>query len=175
LPEFEHHGPRFDSARIGLAYAIARRQVEAILRGHACLADREEVVATAIERVWTNRTALRVDGRFPGWVARIARNAAFDWLRSCRAAAPVDVLDSLPDRRTPEREVTCAEIRRALTLALAELPEVQREIWILREIEGLSYEEIAMLRGIAVNTVGPALASARRRLVTEFIRIGVRP
>jgi RNA polymerase sigma-70 factor (ECF subfamily) len=175
LSELEHHGPRLDSARIGLAYSIARRQVEAILRSQACLADREEVVALAIERVWTNRGRLRVDERFPGWVARIARNASFDWLRARRTAGPLDEPTTWTDPTTPERELACAELRRALLLALAELPEAQREVWLLKEIEGLSYGEIALVRGISSNTVGPTLAAARVRLVRELCRLGLTP
>jgi RNA polymerase sigma-70 factor (ECF subfamily) len=174
LPEYEHHG-RFDSGRIGAALEIARRQVEPILRGHACFADREDVVSLALERAWTSRERLRNDERFAGWVAKIARNAAYDWLRARRVAAPLDVLENLRDSTTPERELERARIRRALNLALAELPEAQREIWILREIEGLSYEEIAMIRGIVANTVGPALTAARSRLIRELILLGMRP
>jgi RNA polymerase sigma-70 factor (ECF subfamily) len=175
LAESEPQGWPFDSARIGLAYAIARRQIEALLRGQACLADHEEVVSIAIERVWTNRAALRLDQRFAGWVARIARNAAFDWLRARKTPAPRDGLETLRDPTNPERDLACTQIRRALVLALASLPEAQRETWILREIEGLSYEEIAMLRGIAANTIGPTLTAARARLVLALTRLGARP
>ncbi len=173
MAEPDPHGQRFDSGRVGLAYAIARRQVEAILRPHACLADREDVVSHAIERVWTNRRDLRVDERFPGWVARIARNAAFDWLRARATAGPLDGAATLADPTTPEHELDRAELRRALVVALAELPEAQREIWILKEIEGLSYKEIAMVRGISANTIGPTLAGARSRLIRELYRLGL--
>jgi RNA polymerase sigma-70 factor (ECF subfamily) len=175
LPETRGHGRIFDSAQIALAQSIARRQVEAILRHTAPLADREDVVACAIERLWAQRSSLRVDDRFPGWVCRIARNAAFDYLRS-RAAHPGALEDyEDTDPSNPERELRRERIRRALLHALSGLPEAQREIWILKEIDGLSYKQIAEVRGISENTVGPSLAAARTRLVRELTALGFAP
>jgi RNA polymerase sigma-70 factor (ECF subfamily) len=175
LSETEDLGPRFDSRQIALAYAIARRQVEAILRGHACRADREEAVSRAIEQIWKNRGGLRVDERFSGWVARIARNAAFDYLRARAKPGPFEGAATPADPSTPERELCRAELRRLLLVALAALPEAQREIFVLKTIEGMSYGEIAMARHISPNTVGPTLAAARARLVQELFRLGFRP
>lgn len=175
MPETRGHGRSFDSAQLARAQSIARRQVEAILRHTAPLADREDVAACAIERLWAQRSSLRVDDRFAGWVCRIARNAAFDYLRS-RAARPHGLrLDEDADPNDPERELGRERIRRALLVALAELPEAQREIWILKEIDGLSYKQIAAARGISENTVGPSLAAARMRLVRELTALGFAP
>lgn len=175
MPETRDHGRIFDSAQIALAQSIAWRQVEAILRHTAPLADREDVAAGAIERLWAQRSSLRVDDSFPGWVCRIARNAAFDYLR-LRATRPTGApRDDDPDPSDPERELGRERIRCALLAALAELPEAQREIWILKEIQGLSYRQIAKARDISENTVGPSLAAARARLVRELTALGIVP
>ncbi len=175
MPETRDHGRPFDSAQIAQALSIARRQVEAVLRYIAPPADREDVASQAIERLWAQRGSLRVDGSFPGWVCRIARNAAFDYLRARVARPHARALGDDADPSDPERELGCARIRRALLQALAELPEAQREIWILKEIDGLSYKAIAETRGISQNTVGPSLAAARGRLVRELTALGFAP
>ncbi len=174
MTETRGHGG-FDSSRIALAFSIARSQVEAVLRYTASAADREDVTARAIERVWRNRGSLRVDERFPGWVRQIARNAAFDYLRERVPEAPLDPHLDEPDPSDPERELRRSEFRRLLLLALARLPEAQREIWILKEVEGLSYKDIAEIRGISSNTVGPSIAAARQRLITELSALGFVP
>jgi RNA polymerase sigma-70 factor (ECF subfamily) len=175
LPETRDHGRSFDSGQIAFARSIAGRQVEAILRRRAPLADREDVVSCVIERLWAQRSTLRVDDRFAGWVRRIARNAAFDYLRNLAGHPGAREGYEDTDPSDPEHELRRERIRRALLHALAGLPEAQREIWILKEIEGLSYKQIAEVRGISKNTVGPHLAAARTRLVRELTRLGFAP
>ena len=175
MPETRDHRRTFDSGQLAIAQSIARRQVEAILRYTAPLADREDVAACAIERLWAQRSSLRVDEKFPGWVCRIARNAAFDYLRSRATRAEGLPRDDDSEPSDPERELGRARLRSALLIALAELPEAQREIWTLKEIDGLSYKQIAEVRGISENTVGPSLAAARTRLVRELRALGIAP
>ncbi|MCP3916791.1 MAG: sigma-70 family RNA polymerase sigma factor [bacterium] len=109
---------------------------------------------------------------FAVWLFRIARNTALDFER--RRQLHVRALESarkgrgplarlLVQRRppTPLAMLESREFSVALELALAELPEPQRTVFLLREHEGLSYEEIAAVVGCPAKTVSTRLARAR--------------
>lgn len=114
------------------------------------------------------------------WVLAIVRNTCWTWLRKNRS------LEALPDgANEPVETAPSAEedlVRRAdgarLSRGLEELPAEFREVLVLREMEDLSYREIAEVAGIPVGTVMSRLARARRRLQVTLGRpaaMGARP
>jgi len=128
--------------------------------------DAEDVVQEAALR------ALRFFGGFHGdnaraWLLAIVRNACYDWLRRNRpaeASASFDeeVHSSAVDQDpTPEDLVIEQAGRHRLREALEALPLAWREVLVLRELEGLSYREIADVAGIKMGTVMSRLARAR--------------
>lgn len=68
------------------------------------------------------------------------------------------------DRPSPERAVHAAELRHALNLELSHLPFKQRTAVILRDVQGLSYEEISEITGVEVGTVKSRIARGREKL-----------
>jgi RNA polymerase sigma-70 factor (ECF subfamily) len=118
------------------------------------------------------------DGRFKIWLYAVARNLATDESRraSHRAHRSLDapvhgrpLADRVPSGgRDPEATASDAEVRPRLLGAIAELPEEQREVFLLREYEGVSFAEIAEVTGAPVPTVKSrmryALESLRRAL-----------
>ena len=130
--------------------------------------DAEDVVQDAYLR------ALRFFGGFRGddgraWLLAIVRNTCYDFLRSHRPQELTEAFDeevhtTVDDSQTPEvvllRRADQAMVRRALET----LPLPLREVIILRELEGLSYKEIADAAGIKIGTVMSRLARARARL-----------
>ena len=70
--------------------------------------------------------------------------------------------------RRAQAAVASPRLRRRLLVVLARLPDDQRSILVLREVEGLAYREIAEALGIPVGTVMSRLARARERLVLEL-------
>lgn len=117
----------------------------------------------------------RPDARFTTWLFRIARNEAFDWLRRKKLVEFValgdeqdlDVADPAP---TPDRALETVQRLRELDRALARLPTEHREILLLREIEEMSYDEIAEVLDIGLGTVKSRIARARAGLLEKMPR-----
>jgi RNA polymerase sigma factor (sigma-70 family) len=107
------------------------------------------------------------DGR--GWLLTIVRNTCYTWLRRNRSEQLSTPFDEEIHREevtspNPEELLLQTADRQRLQDALEELPVEFREALVLREIEGLSYKEIANVSGVPVGTVMSRLARARERL-----------
>jgi RNA polymerase sigma-70 factor (ECF subfamily) len=102
------------------------------------------------------------------WLLAIVRNTFYSWLRQ-RSVQPLltddgemdDTADGLPD---PESALIQNVDRNTLRAALEDLPVEFREAIVLREMEGLSYKELADIAGVPIGTVMSRLARARKRL-----------
>jgi len=139
-------------------------------------ADAEDVVQEACLR------AFKYFGGFAGdsgksWLLSIVRHTCFTWLGRNRPAelAPLDDagLDELADpdpAATPEGSLQAADERTLLEELLAKLPAEFREVVVLRELEELSYREIAEVTALPIGTVMSRLARARQRLRAEWRR-----
>ena len=135
--------------------------------------------------------AFRAFGNFRGgdirpWLLAIVRNVAYRWLGDRRRAGNVVSLDEAfganPERTAGELAIAADEptaeeglIRNAerdyVVRGLAELPPAFREVVVLREIEGLSYREIAQVTGAPVGTVMSRLARGRTELRKVLARL----
>ena len=130
----------------------------------------EDVVQEAVLRALRYRTGWRGgDGR--AWLLRIVRNAAWDWLAARRAASEqplpddADAMPALIDPAAdPEARLAAAEAMQDAEAALLALPAELRECLVLRELEELSYRDIARVTGVPIGTVMSRLWRARRAL-----------
>jgi RNA polymerase sigma-70 factor (ECF subfamily) len=107
-------------------------------------------------------------GNARAWFLRIVRNTCYQW-RSRTAAAVTDVFDerlhsAVQPTGDPEALFARAEGSAVIERALNQLPVRFREILVLRELEGLSYRELADIGGIPVGTVMSRLSRARQAL-----------
>jgi RNA polymerase sigma-70 factor (ECF subfamily) len=128
--------------------------------------DAEDVVQDACARALKYIGTLR-DGEARAWFLTIVRHAFYDW---CRRNRPAEIvrddgtaidLAAADSAMEPERATLRSAESRLLSDAVAELPLVFREVLILRELEELSYKEIARIADIPVGTVMSRLARAR--------------
>ncbi len=109
-------------------------------------------------------------GSLRAWLLTIVRNTCYTWLRQNRPADLGEEFDEeihspeSPGAADPELQLLARADRETLRHALEELPEVFREVIILRELEGMSYKEIADVASISIGTVMSRLARARTRL-----------
>ena len=129
--------------------------------------DAEDVLQEAMLRAYRHFDSLRGEAR--PWLLAIVRNACWTWLQANRPAE-LAVVDE-PELDTPGPEAILAREldRRAVNQAIAALPVPFREALVLRELEDLSYKEIARIAGVPIGTVMSRLARARR-LLMEALR-----
>lgn len=125
------------------------------------------------QRVITAREGWKPEAAFTTWLFRIAHNRLTDHWRALkhRPPAPTDGDERaarVPDPDTPERNLSEFEQRRRLQLALAELPEDQREVLQLRLEQELSLEEIGQITGVGRETVKSRLRYAMDKLRTRL-------
>jgi RNA polymerase sigma-70 factor, ECF subfamily len=124
-------------------------------------------------------------GSFKAWLLRIAINTCYDLLRrrQRRPSTSLDVIvdesgdqPGFADRRVgPERAALGAETVSVVEQGLLTLPDDQRVIVVLCDIQGLSYEEAAEAEGVALGTVKSRLSRARARLRQFLIERGELP
>jgi len=130
--------------------------------------DAEDAVQDAFLRAVRHFGSLRgSDGR--AWLLSIVRNTCFTRLRGRRRAAEAvefDEVEHTAQASESEPEADLARAMAAVTLreGLDRLPVEFREALVLRELEGLSYKEIAQATGVPIGTVMSRLARARRHL-----------
>jgi len=106
-----------------------------------------------------------VRGRFDAWVFRIVANGCKDWLKNIRRShLSYDEDDQPSGFATPEEELDRTELRSDLDVALASLPASLREAFIMKHVEGRSYEEMADLLGTTVGALKMRVHRAREAL-----------
>lgn len=139
--------------------------------------DRADLAQEVWIRVYRNIKRLNEPLKFRGWLSRIATNLFYDELRKRkRVSNPVSLdaprrvddgeidWDIVSDYPSPDDNLATREFYEQLRLAIADLPEAFRTTIILREIEGMAYEEIAEITGVSLGTVKSRIARARAKL-----------
>lgn len=111
----------------------------------------------------------RFDGQaqFSTWLHRIVVNVCIDRLRVTHPQTqPIEEMLTLTSDDDPARDVGRTQLGRRLGAALGELGAKQRTALVLRELQGLSYQEIADVQGCSLGTVMSRLFYARRRMLS---------
>jgi RNA polymerase sigma-70 factor (ECF subfamily) len=165
FPVFEHSQlPNFEQAvlpHLDAAYNLARW----LMRNEQ---DAQDVAQEAYLRAFRFFPGFR-GGDARAWLLKIVRNTCYTWLHANRPlqdAAEFDENVFPPDSHSPNPEEIVLQndsdtlVRKALEM----LPSNSREVLILRELEGMSYKEIADITGMPIGTVMSSLSRARGRL-----------
>lgn len=123
----------------------------------------EDAAQDAFLKAWMNLNKFRPSGSLHAWFCRIAINAALDNLRQAPATSAPETLDlQLADTQPgPEAAHDSAERANQVQRAIMGLPPASRAVLVLREYEGLSYQEIASALEIPLGTVMSRLNYAR--------------
>jgi RNA polymerase sigma-70 factor (ECF subfamily) len=146
------------------AYNLARWLTK---DGHAA----EEVVQEAYYRAARYFASFRGgDGR--AWLLGVVRRASFDWLAKRRGQTALafvpDVHDQADESSNPVHQAIRHYEQERVRTALEELSPPLREVIVLRELEGMSYQEIAAVVEVPIGTVMSRLSRGRRQLQTRL-------
>ena len=145
--------------------------------------DAADMTQEAFIKAYNSLQSFRGDSKFSVWLYRIVSNVCLDFLRSKNRRPTVSLsvedddgedaqLDVADESQSPEllldRKLTRDSVRRGLD----SLPPDYRQILLLREVQGLSYDEIAQALSLEVGTVKSRIFRARKRLCTFLIDDG---
>lgn len=142
--------------------------------------DIDDVMQEAFIKAYRALPQFRGDSAFYTWLYRIAINTARNWIASQgrRPSTPglnqsedgetFDEIDNLTDNNTPESVLASQEIASTVNAAIEQLPAELRTAIVLREIDGLSYEEIAQTMDCPIGTVRSRIFRAREAIAAKL-------
>ena len=157
-------------------YAIAQR-----MTGNA--EDAADMAQETFIKAYNSLSSFRGDSKFSVWLYRIATNVCLDFLRSRSRKPTVSLsvedddgeetqMDIADESQSPEQLLERGLTRDAVRRGLKSLSPEYRQILLLREIQGLSYEEIAEALALEVGTVKSRIFRARKRLCAFLLEDG---
>jgi len=154
---------RHNERAFALAYRLVREREDAL-----------DIAQEAFVRAYQSLAGFKGEARFSTWLHRIVVNQALDHLRRRSQHEAAEYRDArgleeaahrvVAPTPNPHQAAEATEMRRLIQEGLAGLPTEQRTILILREIEGLSYKEIARAMRCSIGTVMSRLHYARRKM-----------
>lgn len=179
VPAFEELVGRHEEKVYRLAMRFVRDDMDA-----------SEILQETFLSAWRNLDRFEGRAQFASWLHRVAVNAALMLLRSRRRHPEIAVEDVTPEMlgeaaaqagpvlgsgtdwsKQPDERFQSEELRRYLQNAVDALPQSQRSVFLLRDVEGLSTEETAELMSLTIPTVKTRLHRARlalRQAITEY-------
>lgn len=155
----------------GKIYAMIRQMVKN--EADACDISQEVFI-----KAWQALPRFEIKARFSTWLYRIAHNAVYDWSRKKRPEAMSELNDEIfhaeregaanPNasnlERSPDEILSNDELRQKIEAALSKLSPEHREAVLLKDVQGLSYKEIAEVMHSSLGTVMSRLFYARQKL-----------
>jgi RNA polymerase sigma-70 factor (ECF subfamily) len=154
------------------AFEILMRRYGSLMSAYAARivrpSDAEDVVQETFVTAWQELPNLENVGSVRSWLITIVTRKSIDRLRAGREAEPIDDHDVADRSDGPEDAATATSLDEALSQVLSTLPEDQRRCWVLREVAGYGYQEIADQLNLPVSTIRGLLARSRKALVREM-------
>ena len=166
-----------------LVAAYEKNVYNLALRSTVYAQDAEDMAQEAFVKAYTSLPGFRGDSKFSVWLYRIVSNVCLDFLRrqNRRPASSLSQEDEdgeeaqmdIPDEsQSPEQLLERSLTQEAVQRGLQSLSAEQRQILLLREIQGLSYEEIAETLDLEAGTVKSRIFRARKKLCAFLIADG---
>jgi RNA polymerase sigma-70 factor, ECF subfamily len=169
FPAFRELMERYQSRIYSVCYGIMRNREDAL-----------DVVQDVFIKIYKSIDQFKGESGLYVWMYRIAVNKSLDLYRKKKRKAMIyekasndaRTFNTQFEKQTPQEETLAIELKEKVAEAIAQLPEKQKGIIILREIEGLSYQEISRIMYCSVGTVMSRLFYARKKLakyLTKYV------
>jgi RNA polymerase sigma-70 factor (ECF subfamily) len=145
--------------------------------------DGEDVAQETFVAAYKSLAGFQAGAKFSTWLYRIAVNKCYDALRARRPHVPQpagggnaddETAWEAADAQTPHWELEQAELAEELGKSIDALPDVYRESFVLRHVEGLGYEEMSEILGVNRDTLKMRVYKARTLLCHALAHLGVR-
>ena len=138
----------------------------------------EDLEQEVFVKVWKNSERYNEQGSFKSWINTIAKNVSKDYLKSVQKrnqdalTSDAEILNTIKDKKsTPELRVISNDRQRQITEAIDSLKPKFREVVMLCEIYGYTYEEAAFKLKCPVGTIKSRLYNAKKELALSLIHI----
>ncbi len=144
------------------------RYAKSILKEHELA---EDVVQECLVKIWDKREKLASIQNPEAWAMRITRNQCYDWVKTNRFTVLTENDLNTPNTDSADLETLMDDHMNWLEKILASLPEKQREIYHLREVEEMPYQDIAEVLSLNLNEVKVNLHRARTKIRTSIDKL----
>ncbi len=134
-------------------------------------ADAEDAVQEVFLRLWSIRDQLETISNPGGFAMQTTKNICIDKLRAQKVTVDAEDIFLGFDEKTPYHETEKLDSVNLIRKIIDSLPELQRKIILMRDVEGYELQEIADITGSQINAVTMNLSRARKKVREEFIRI----
>ncbi len=191
-PDLPNDGPDEDFRLVALAQNGDHRSYDELVTRHrgriyAMIrnmihneADAWDLSQEVFIKAWNALPRFEAKARFSTWLYRIAHNVVYDWTRKRKIESVGEFNDGIFEREqiasasattpsggeSPDATMVQSELRSKIEAALAKLTEDHRAVVVLKDVQGLSYKEIAEVTSCSLGTVMSRLYYARQKLQT---------
>ena len=134
----------------------------------------EDVVQEVLIKVWNGRAAMDQINNWEAWCMRLTKNLSLDRLRAQKRKATDSIevgFEVKQEGLSPHEKAEITESMQQVNKLIASLPEKQRQVMHLRDVEGYSYNEIVEIMEIDMNQVKVSLFRARSAVREKLIKI----
>ncbi|MEQ1744972.1 MAG: RNA polymerase sigma factor [Saprospiraceae bacterium] len=155
-------------------YPIRHKLYRFALRITGCGSEAEDVVQEVLERVWKSPEAKSADvSNWEAWCMSLTRNRSLDQVRANarRRTVPLDSLSTQPAGADSAWATETRDLAEQARRLMQALPEKQRLVMHLRDVEELSYEEIAQVLDISMEQVKVGLHRARKAVREKMLAV----
>ncbi len=133
--------------------------------------DAQDAAQDAIIKMYTNIRKFSFNSAFSTWMYRVTANTCLDLLRKKKVNVQIEDYENMTVSRdgNPDAETINRELGDSIKQAISQLPEKYIPIIVLKDVDGLKYEEIAEILQISVGTVKSRISRAREKLRTILL------
>ncbi|HEY9114546.1 MAG TPA: RNA polymerase sigma factor [Bacteroidales bacterium] len=130
-----------------------------------------DVVQDCLVKIWENRQKLPEIKSLESWAMRITRNQCYDWVKTNRFSVSVHKIAEPGGNQSADQQLLVSDQKQWFEQVLAGFPQKQKEIFHLREVEEMTYQEIADILSLSISDVKVTLHRMREKIRSSLQKI----